>query len=113
MVKEMNDDGNDGEGDEMNRKCRVLFSRVRVYFISAAELFFISFVCYAISLYKKKIKKSCVAKATLGLNVCLSLATPLVGSVREDKVVREEERNSCYSVKSGYKSAMCCIIHVD
>jgi hypothetical protein len=54
MVKEMNDDGNDGEGDEMNRKCRVLFSRVRVYFISAAELFFISFVCYAISLYKKK-----------------------------------------------------------
>jgi hypothetical protein len=78
MVKEMNDDGNDGEGDEMNRKCRVLFSRVRVYFISAAELFFISFVCYAISLYKKKIKKSCVAKATLSLNVCPSLRLPIM-----------------------------------
>ncbi|GAU26046.1 hypothetical protein TSUD_225070 [Trifolium subterraneum] len=31
------------------------------------------------------------------------LETPLVSSVREDKVVWEEERNECYSVKSGYK----------
>ncbi|GAU48605.1 hypothetical protein TSUD_327170 [Trifolium subterraneum] len=29
------------------------------------------------------------------------LETPLVSSVREDKVVWEEERNGCYSVKSG------------
>ncbi|GAU16656.1 hypothetical protein TSUD_326060 [Trifolium subterraneum] len=29
------------------------------------------------------------------------LETPLVSSVREDKVVWEEERNECYSVKSG------------
>jgi hypothetical protein len=41
------------------------------------------------------------------------LATPLVGSVREDKVVWEEERNGCYSVKSGYKLAMRYIIHSD
>ncbi|GAU22925.1 hypothetical protein TSUD_326970, partial [Trifolium subterraneum] len=31
------------------------------------------------------------------------LETPLVSSVREDKVVWDEERNGCYSVKSGYK----------
>ncbi|GAU51905.1 hypothetical protein TSUD_416900 [Trifolium subterraneum] len=29
------------------------------------------------------------------------LETPLVSSVREDKVIWEEERNGCYSVKSG------------
>ncbi|GAU50953.1 hypothetical protein TSUD_411410 [Trifolium subterraneum] len=34
------------------------------------------------------------------------LETPLVSSAREDKVVWEEERNGCYSVKSGYKLAM-------
>ncbi|GAU36048.1 hypothetical protein TSUD_208180 [Trifolium subterraneum] len=34
------------------------------------------------------------------------LETPLVSSVREDKVVWEEERNGCYSVKYGYKLAM-------
>ncbi|GAU32653.1 hypothetical protein TSUD_219030 [Trifolium subterraneum] len=38
------------------------------------------------------------------------LETPLVSSVREDKVVWEEERNGCYSVKSGYKLAMRYII---
>ncbi|GAU33315.1 hypothetical protein TSUD_165800 [Trifolium subterraneum] len=38
------------------------------------------------------------------------LETPLVNSVREDKVVWEEERNECYSVKSGYKLAMRYII---
>ncbi|GAU25945.1 hypothetical protein TSUD_16830 [Trifolium subterraneum] len=38
------------------------------------------------------------------------LETPLVSSVREDKVVWEEERNECYSVKSGYKLAMRYLI---
>ncbi|GAU34529.1 hypothetical protein TSUD_394030 [Trifolium subterraneum] len=41
------------------------------------------------------------------------LETPLVSSVREDKVVWEEERNGCYSVKSGYKLAMRYIIGSD
>ncbi|GAU45652.1 hypothetical protein TSUD_400890 [Trifolium subterraneum] len=41
------------------------------------------------------------------------LETPLVSSVREDKVVWEEERNGCYSVKSGYKLAMRDIIGSD
>ncbi|GAU43245.1 hypothetical protein TSUD_241360 [Trifolium subterraneum] len=41
------------------------------------------------------------------------LETPLVRSVREDKVVWEEERNGCYSVKSGYKLAMRYIIGSD
>ncbi|GAU34017.1 hypothetical protein TSUD_393630 [Trifolium subterraneum] len=41
------------------------------------------------------------------------LETPLVSSVHEDKVVWEEERNECYSVKSGYKLAMCYIIGND
>ncbi|GAU30882.1 hypothetical protein TSUD_15680 [Trifolium subterraneum] len=41
------------------------------------------------------------------------LETPLVSSVREDKVVWEEERNGCYSVKSGYKIAMRYIIGSD
>ncbi|GAU34127.1 hypothetical protein TSUD_66060 [Trifolium subterraneum] len=38
------------------------------------------------------------------------METPLVSSVREDKVVWEEERNECYSVKYGYKLAMRYII---
>ncbi|GAU10756.1 hypothetical protein TSUD_425220, partial [Trifolium subterraneum] len=38
------------------------------------------------------------------------LETPLVSSVHEDKVVWEEERNGCYSVKSGYKLAMRYLI---
>ncbi|GAU48907.1 hypothetical protein TSUD_99640 [Trifolium subterraneum] len=41
------------------------------------------------------------------------LETPLVSSVREDKVVWEEERNECYSVKFGYKLAMRYIIGRD
>ncbi|GAU40727.1 hypothetical protein TSUD_14120 [Trifolium subterraneum] len=41
------------------------------------------------------------------------LETPLVSSVREDKVFWEEERNGCYSVKSGYKLAMRYIISSD
>ncbi|GAU47118.1 hypothetical protein TSUD_98950 [Trifolium subterraneum] len=41
------------------------------------------------------------------------LETPLVSSVCEDKVVWEEERNGCYSVKSGYKLAMRYIISSD
>ncbi|GAU31848.1 hypothetical protein TSUD_114590 [Trifolium subterraneum] len=41
------------------------------------------------------------------------LETPLVSSVREDKVVWEEERNGCYSVKFGYKLAMRYIIGSD
>ncbi|GAU31360.1 hypothetical protein TSUD_19050 [Trifolium subterraneum] len=41
------------------------------------------------------------------------LETPLVSSVREDKLVWEEERNECYSVKSGYKLAMRYIIGSD
>ncbi|GAU37962.1 hypothetical protein TSUD_269770 [Trifolium subterraneum] len=41
------------------------------------------------------------------------LETPLVNSVREDKVVWEEERNGCYLVKSGYKLAMRYIIGSD
>ncbi|GAU50209.1 hypothetical protein TSUD_408920 [Trifolium subterraneum] len=38
------------------------------------------------------------------------LETPLVSSVREDKVIWEEEKNGCYLVKSGYKLAMRYII---
>ncbi|GAU45948.1 hypothetical protein TSUD_238520 [Trifolium subterraneum] len=41
------------------------------------------------------------------------LETPLVSSVREDKVVWEEERNGCYSVKFGYKLAMRYLIGSD
>ncbi|GAU44891.1 hypothetical protein TSUD_400540 [Trifolium subterraneum] len=41
------------------------------------------------------------------------LETPVVISVREDKVVWEEEINGCYSVKSGYKLAMRYIIGSD
>ncbi|GAU35307.1 hypothetical protein TSUD_389320 [Trifolium subterraneum] len=41
------------------------------------------------------------------------LETPLVNSVREDKMVWEEERNGYYSVKSDYKLAMCYIIGSD
>ncbi|GAU45740.1 hypothetical protein TSUD_77650 [Trifolium subterraneum] len=41
------------------------------------------------------------------------LETPLVSSVREDKVVWDEERNGCYSVKSGYKLAMRYLIGSD
>ncbi|GAU29842.1 hypothetical protein TSUD_223880 [Trifolium subterraneum] len=37
------------------------------------------------------------------------IATPLISSVKEDKVVWEEERNECYSVKSGYNLAMGCL----
>jgi hypothetical protein len=36
--------------------------------------------------------------------------TPLIGSVYEDKIVWEGEQNGCYSVKSGYKLAMQCIV---
>ncbi|CAJ2669980.1 unnamed protein product [Trifolium pratense] len=41
------------------------------------------------------------------------IATPLIGSVYVDKMVWEEERNGCYSVKSGYKLAMKCIFRND
>ncbi|GAU10125.1 hypothetical protein TSUD_418540, partial [Trifolium subterraneum] len=41
------------------------------------------------------------------------LETPLVSSVREDKVVWDEEKNGCYSVKSGYKLAMRYLIGSD
>ncbi|GAU33334.1 hypothetical protein TSUD_165990 [Trifolium subterraneum] len=41
------------------------------------------------------------------------LETPLVSSIREDKVVWDEERNECYSVKSGYKVAMRYLIGSD
>ncbi|GAU41378.1 hypothetical protein TSUD_398150 [Trifolium subterraneum] len=41
------------------------------------------------------------------------LETPLVSSIREDKVVWEEEINGCYSVKSGYKLAMRYLIGSD
>ncbi|GAU42252.1 hypothetical protein TSUD_327300 [Trifolium subterraneum] len=41
------------------------------------------------------------------------LETLLVSSVCEDKVVWEEERNGCYSVKSGYKLDMRYIIGSD
>jgi hypothetical protein len=38
------------------------------------------------------------------------IATPLTGSVYEDKMVWEGERNGCYSVKFSYKLDMQCII---
>ncbi|GAU11647.1 hypothetical protein TSUD_334600 [Trifolium subterraneum] len=41
------------------------------------------------------------------------LETPLVSSAREDKVVWEEERNWCYSMKFSYKLAMRYIIGSD
>ncbi|CAJ2644561.1 unnamed protein product [Trifolium pratense] len=41
------------------------------------------------------------------------IATPLIGSVYVDKMVWEEERDGCYSVKSGYKLAMKCIFRTD
>jgi len=41
------------------------------------------------------------------------IVTPLIGSVYVDKMVWEEERNGCYSVKSGYKLAMKCIFRND
>ncbi|GAU18647.1 hypothetical protein TSUD_124800 [Trifolium subterraneum] len=41
------------------------------------------------------------------------IATPLISSVKEDKVIWEEERNGCYSVKSGYNLAMRCIFRSD
>ncbi|GAU31951.1 hypothetical protein TSUD_288850 [Trifolium subterraneum] len=37
------------------------------------------------------------------------IATPLISSAKEDKVVWEEERNGCYWVKSGYNLAMRCL----
>ncbi|MCI10567.1 pentatricopeptide repeat-containing protein [Trifolium medium] len=41
------------------------------------------------------------------------IATSLISSVKEDKVVWEDESNECYSVKSGYNLAMRCIIRSD
>jgi hypothetical protein len=41
------------------------------------------------------------------------IATPLIGSVYEDKLVWEGEQNGCYSVKSGYKLDMQGIIRSD
>ncbi|GAU19427.1 hypothetical protein TSUD_76710 [Trifolium subterraneum] len=41
------------------------------------------------------------------------IATPLISSVKEDKVVWDEERNGCYYVKSGYNLAMRCIFRSD
>jgi hypothetical protein len=41
------------------------------------------------------------------------IATPLISSVKEDKVVWEEERNGCYYVKSGYNLVMRCIFRSD
>ncbi|GAU12879.1 hypothetical protein TSUD_73660 [Trifolium subterraneum] len=41
------------------------------------------------------------------------LETPLVSSVCEDKVVWDEERNGCYSVKFGYKLVMRYLIGSD
>ncbi|GAU32980.1 hypothetical protein TSUD_358470 [Trifolium subterraneum] len=41
------------------------------------------------------------------------IATPLISSVKEDKVIWEEERNGCYSVKSGYNLSMRCIFRSD
>ncbi|KAK2374463.1 hypothetical protein QL285_075423 [Trifolium repens] len=41
------------------------------------------------------------------------IATPLIGSIYEDKMVWEGERNGLYSVKSSYKLAMQYIIRSD
>jgi hypothetical protein len=41
------------------------------------------------------------------------IASPLIGSVYEDKMVWEGERNDRYSIKSDYKLAMQCIIRSD
>jgi hypothetical protein len=41
------------------------------------------------------------------------IATPLISSVYEDKMVWEGERNGCYSVKFGYQLAIQFIIRSD
>jgi hypothetical protein len=41
------------------------------------------------------------------------IATPLISSVYEDKMVWEGERNGCYSVKFGYQIAIQFIIRSD
>jgi hypothetical protein len=42
--------------------------------------------------------------------VCAIQETPLFGSVQEDKMLWQEERNGLYSVKSGYSIAVWEII---
>ncbi|GAU40304.1 hypothetical protein TSUD_362840 [Trifolium subterraneum] len=49
----------------------------------------------------------------IGLVVEEIIATPLISSVKEDKVVWEEEMNGGNSVKSGYNLPMTCLIRSD
>ncbi|GAU37551.1 hypothetical protein TSUD_54580 [Trifolium subterraneum] len=72
-----------------------------VYQLSVRDLLHGNYKAWNIAKVRNLFSKDVVEKI---------LETPLVSSAREDKVVWEEERNECYSVKSGYKLAMCYII---
>jgi hypothetical protein len=71
----VSDDGNASEGDE-SQVSVVFWFCFPTYACFAFPLLscFFSFVCNAIYLYKKKLKKSCVAKVCPSLfwNICLS-----------------------------------------
>ncbi|GAU36566.1 hypothetical protein TSUD_277720 [Trifolium subterraneum] len=75
-----------------------------VYQLSVRELLHENYKAWNIAKVRNLFSKDAIEKI---------LETPLVSSVREDKVVWEEERDECYSVKSGYKLAMRYIIGND
>ncbi|GAU43244.1 hypothetical protein TSUD_241350 [Trifolium subterraneum] len=75
-----------------------------VYQLSVRDLLHENYKAWNIGMVRNLFSKDVAEKI---------LETPLVSSVREDKVVWEEERNECYSVKSGYKLAMRYIIGSD
>jgi hypothetical protein len=79
----VSDDGNASEGDESQVSVVFWF-----YFPTACFAFqllssyFLLFGMLFLYIKKKKIKKSCVAKATLSLNVCPSLAPKFIPTLR-------------------------------